>query len=68
MATVDYALTPSDRPPSGRAIRRTADERRRAAEITPGDIVAGRMLWHRVAVPGWQGLVEAKVEPERDET
>jgi hypothetical protein len=55
------------RPARGRAIRRTAEERDHAATVTAADVLAARMEWHRRAVPGWQGLIEAKVEPPKDE-
>lgn len=53
------------RRPLGKAIRRTAAERERAATITPADVLAARRLWHRTAPPGWAGLIEARLEPEK---
>jgi hypothetical protein len=58
--------TPALRRPIGPAIRRTDEQRARAAEVDSPDISAARMLWHRSAPPGWAGLIEAS--PRREES
>jgi hypothetical protein len=56
------------RRPIGRALRRTADERERLAEVTAADVIAARTLWHANAPPGWGALIEARPEPEGETT
>jgi hypothetical protein len=52
--------SPSPRRPIGAAIRRNDEARRRAAEVTPADVLNARLLWMRHAPPGWRGLIEAR--------
>jgi hypothetical protein len=60
----DFPIPPLRRP-LGKALRRTAEERRRLATIGPADMVNARMMWHETAPDGWQRLIEARVEPEK---
>jgi hypothetical protein len=53
---------PAPRRPIGRAIRRDDEARERAARITAEDVLAARLMWHRGAPSGWQGLIEARRE------
>jgi len=61
----DFPKPLARRPSLGKAIRRTDAERERAATITRGDVVNGRLMWMETAPEGWQGLLEARVEPEK---
>jgi hypothetical protein len=51
-----------------RAIRRTAAQRAQAAAITADDVLRMRHWWPGVAPEGAEGLVEARVKPEREAT
>lgn len=56
-------MTPP-RKPLGKALRRTAADLDRLAEITPADIQAARQLWHELAPEKCRGLIEAMTARE----
>lgn len=64
-----YFLPGGGPPPArhlGRALPRTDADLERLATITPADVHAARVLWEELAPERYRGLIEAKVDVQKD--